>query len=429
MIRVLPDRRDSVLDRAFLSFSASHPSARMDVGLISCMTGAPPRLDDLRSRLEASLDRLPVLTHRLVGPAASARWEPTPDFRLDRHVVEAIAESPGRDGVAATAHRLLEQPLPPDMPWRLWLVRSSSQDCYGLCYRVHHAWQDGVGIAQMLLAVFSPTASEERPPRRPAEHWALRGVRAVTLATRMLGEVMRPTAPGPASGWNLSGHHRVSTAAAPLAPLREVACACGGTVNDVHLAAVSGAIRAWSLEAGRQPAPMAVTVPVSVRHPQERPGWGNYFMPRRVWLPCEEGDSSHRLSRTVIATRGLKSARDRQSARDMLFTAPSFLVRFGTRRTMDPRYAPVIASYVPCDDAGMIDSMGITDMVPLTLLPPGHPFNVCLTTFGDTAQIAVISDKAVPFADRLPLLWREAVDELTTATATATAVPDRAARQ
>jgi diacylglycerol O-acyltransferase len=423
VIRVLPDRRDSVLDRAFLDFGASRPGTRMDVGLISYLTGAPPRLDDLRNILEASLERLPVLTHRLVGPASSARWEPTPDFRLDRHVLEAITESPGRDGVAETAHRLVEQPLPPDTPWQLWLVSSSSQDCYGLCYRVHHAWQDGVGMAQMLLAIFSSMASEERPPPRPTEHWALRGVRAMTMATRMLGEVLRPIAPGPASGWKLSGDRRLSTAAAPLAPLRAVARACGGTVNDVHLAAVSGAIRAWSLEAGRQPAPLAVTVPVNVRNPQERPGWGNYFMPRRVWLPCEEGEPSRRLSRTVIATRGLKSVRDRQSARDMLFTAPSFLVRFGTHRTMDPRYAPVIASYVPCDDAGMIDSMGMTDMVPLTLLPPGHPFNVCLTTFGDTAQIAVISDKAVPFADRLPLLWREAVDELTTAFA----MPDGAA--
>jgi hypothetical protein len=420
-MRVLPDGRDSVLDRAFLSFSASHPGSRMDVGLISFLTGAPPRLDDLRNILEASLDRLPVLTHRLVGPASSARWEPTPDFRLDRHVVEAVAGSPGRDGLAETAHRLLEQPLPPDTPWQLWLVSSPSRDCYVLFYRVHHAWQDGVGIAQMLEAIFSPTASEERTPPRRTEHWALRGVRAMTMATRMLGEVLRPAAPGPASGWSLSVHHRVSTATAPLAPLRAVARACGGTVNDVHLAAVSGAIRAWSLEAGRQPARLAVTVPISVRNPRERPGWGNYFIPRRVWLPCEEGEPSRRLSRTVTATAGLKSARNRQSARDMLFAAPSFLVRFGTHCILNPRYAPVVASNVPCDDAGMVASMGITDMVPLTLLPPGHPFNVCLTTFGDTAQIAVISDKAVPFADRLPLLWREAVDELTTA------MPDGAA--
>lgn len=418
---VLPDMRDSVLDRAFLGFGASHPSTRMDVGLISCMTGAPPRLDDLRHIVEASLDRLPVLTHRLGGPASSARWEPTPDFRLDRHVVEAIAESPGRDGVAQTAHRLLEQPLPPDTPWQLWLVSSPSQDCYGLYYRVHHAWQDGVAIAQMLLAIFSPMASEERPPPCPTEHWALRGVRAMTMATRILGEVLQPAARGPVSGWHLSGHRRVTTAAAPLAPLRDVARACGGTVNDVHLAAVSGAIRAWSLEVGRQPAPVAVTVPINLRNPQERPGWGNYCLVRRVWLPCEEEEPLRRLSRTVIATAGLKSAQDRQAARDMLFTAPSFLVRFGTHCILNPRYAPVVASNVPCDDAGMVASMGITDMVPLTLLPPGHPFNVCLTTFGDTAQIAVISDKAVPFADRLPLLWREAVDELTTA------MPDGAA--
>ena len=53
--------------------------------------------------------------------------------------------------------------------------------------------------------------------------------------------------------------------AADLATARDLGHACGGTVNDVILAAVTGALRELLASRGERPEAVTVSVPVSAR--------------------------------------------------------------------------------------------------------------------------------------------------------------------
>ncbi|MGK5628395.1 hypothetical protein [Streptomyces sp. URMC 123] len=410
------------MDEALLLWARGAPRACPGVGAMGHLDGAAPSIEDVRALVRAALPALPVLTHELRRSGRSVRWEPMADVALARHVRETVVDTAGRASVLEAMYRLWAEPLSPDLGWELGMVRPAAGDGYGLFYRVHHGRQDGVAIGQTLRTLFSP-AGPGRVPRatgalgagsRPA-----RVLRALGTAAAMGIDFcgFRPT--GMAGPWDLSGRRRVSTAAVDLPPVRAVARAGRGTVHDVHLAALAGAVRTWHLEAGRDPRPLAVGVALDVRRPDEPRTWGNRLLLRRVWLPCQESDPWLRLLGTIRATEAVKSARTRQTAQDLLGIAPARLVRFTLRRLLDPRYAPVIASYIPSgSDAGAVPPE-LTDLLPMTLLPPGHPFNVGLTTFGASAQAAVVSDAAVPGADRIPSLWRQEIARLCRAVAPA----------
>ena len=67
-------------------------------------------------------------------------------------------------------------------------------------------------------------------------------------------------------------HRRLATIGTPLAELKELRLALGGTVNDVVLTAVSGGLRALLLARGEQPPEggLRAMVPVNVRPAGER---------------------------------------------------------------------------------------------------------------------------------------------------------------
>ena len=81
----------------------------------------------------------------------------------------------------------------------------------------------------------------------------------------------------------------------PLEDLKEVKRAYGTTVNDVMLAAVAGALRAYLIREGEQPVALKAMVPVSVRDPSDV--LGNHVSFVFASLPCDEADPLIRLCR------------------------------------------------------------------------------------------------------------------------------------
>ncbi|MEV4443067.1 hypothetical protein AB0K09_29460 [Streptomyces sp. NPDC049577] len=422
-----PSRRASALDRAFLALGDGAPDALPDVGAIMYLDGPAPSLADVRQVVLAALPALPVLTHELHGPPADVRWRPVAGFDVARHLTETVADGTGRTAVLDAARQRWAGPLPAGAAWELCLLRPSSGEGWGLCYRVHHAWQDGMAIGHTLQTLFSPAGPGPSPRPAAGQQAAapsvVRFVRAVVTSVALYGGYLRRTPNGLGGPWSLSGRRRISTAATSLPVLRAVARSAGGTVHDAYLAALAGAVRAWCEETGRTPAPLSVAVALNVRRTDEPSTWGNRCFVRRVRLPCHESDPSRRLTGTVAAAAPLKSPRVRQTAQDLLCGSSEWLVRFGFPRFLDPRYGSFVSSYVPCGEDGSAVPARLTDILPITLLPPGHPFNICLTTFRSTAQVAVVSDTAVTGAHRFPALWQQAVEELREATAVSPPAP------
>jgi len=104
-------------------------------------------------------------------------------------------------------------------------------------------------------------------------------------------------------------HRRVDWLPVPMAGIREIREAAGGTVNDVVLATAAGAIgrflsrsRGVDLSGVR----FRAMTPVSVRTPEQRGTLGNRVSAWTVELPVEESDPLARLERVRRSTRDLK---------------------------------------------------------------------------------------------------------------------------
>jgi WS/DGAT/MGAT family acyltransferase len=98
----------------------------------------------------------------------------------------------------------------------------------------------------------------------------------------------------------------------------------GGTINDIGLAVVAGALRALALRQGEPPqSPLKVMVPVSMRRIGE-PGPGNKIALVNLELPIDLASRAQRLERVRAQTERLKTS-DRAQATQALYAAGGLL--------------------------------------------------------------------------------------------------------
>jgi len=122
----------------------------------------------------------------------------------------------------------------------------------------------------------------------------------------------RPVGPG----------RRLDVVAVDLAAIRDLGHTYGGTVNDVVLAAVAGALRTLLAARGEQLGEVTITVPVAARRAASGGELGNQIGIMPVTVPAA-GDFDTRVTRTAEITRERKSRAHGASA--ALFV-PAFLL-------------------------------------------------------------------------------------------------------
>ena len=114
----------------------------------------------------------------------------------------------------------------------------------------------------------------------------------VDTARSVLGQFSGTTALSPL--WtNRTLRHRLDTVDVPFAAVHDAAQALDGTVNDVFVTALTGAIGALHREAGQPTDMLRMAMPVSTRGQSEGPG--NAFVPARVIVPVDEPDPAAAL--------------------------------------------------------------------------------------------------------------------------------------
>jgi len=106
-------------------------------------------------------------------------------------------------------------------------------------------------------------------------------------------------------------HRRLDWTAMRVADLKAVKNVLGGTLNDVVLATVSGALRSFFTQRGVHPEGLTVRalVPVSVRSQDERGALGNRVTQMTASLPVGQADPGARLAAVRATTAGLKESR------------------------------------------------------------------------------------------------------------------------
>jgi WS/DGAT/MGAT family acyltransferase len=288
------------------------------------------------------VERFPRLRHRVAQGTVGARWVKDPTFDLDAHVHRIALPSPG-DGRALrdTVSDLMSMPLDFTKPlWQLHLVERYGEGSVVLL-RLHHCIGDGVALVHVLLASTDTAADAPWPaPPRKAAHERSVGSRITSLAdgvqslvarTRKTADsiaaqtvesllhpshvlevaqtamdaagvlarmLIRPADPKTV----LKGPLGVAKRAAwskkvPVADAKAIARRIGGTVNDVLLTAVAGALRRYLQFRGDKPDGKDVNamVPVNLRPLSEADELGNRFGLIYLAIPVGEPDPAERL--------------------------------------------------------------------------------------------------------------------------------------
>ena len=116
---------------------------------------------------------------------------------------------------------------------------------------------------------------------------------------------------------DLGPYRRFDWTTTSLAPAGEIRKHLGGTLNDVVLATVAGAVRRFLQRRGESFGAddiFRVMVPVSVRRDDQHGHPGNRVVNFLATLPIDESDPRQRLERTCKTTAELKSTRRVQGA-------------------------------------------------------------------------------------------------------------------
>ncbi len=336
------------LDASFLALETGG-SAHMHVGSVLVFEGPAPDYDAFKERIDRGLHSVPRYRQRLAFPplgVARPVWVDDPHFNVGYHVRHTALPAPaGEAELRALAGRVFAQQLDRDKPlWEIWLVDTMGDGRFALICKTHHALVDGISGVDILSVLFDlePDAGELPPapawspqPLPSGAELLADGVieRAVAPLKWMRDLLAAPDRAGAEAGRSVAGlaamlaagvagappsplnvrigpHRRFAWAAADLATFKAVKDELGGTINDVVLTVVTGALRAFLIRRGRDPegTELKAMVPISVRADAERGALGNRVAAMYAPLPVGLADPADRFRYVHAAMAGLKES-------------------------------------------------------------------------------------------------------------------------
>ncbi|ANB04041.1 hypothetical protein SAM40697_6847 [Streptomyces ambofaciens] len=398
---------------------AEHPDAASTIGAVLHLSGAVPELLALREYVAARLSRLPCMTHFLHGDGRRARWVPAVVDPARHVAARRVARGP--EALEAAVQDLVCVPWPEGVPaWRLVLLHGHVPDGFALLYLTHHAVQDGGTIRVVLEALFGPDAAAGRPaplPRAPAAEPRLR-LRQVWRSAVVLLRHARKHHVWTSPVQPLSSRRRTAWIQVPAALLKAGARAGGGvSVNDVYLTALGHAVARWASTAWPRAARAAIPVmiPVSVRTADEEAAPGNRLFLTRVDLPGGLPPLDERLARTSAVTAALKLPGHRAVLRAALTRLPAGLLGRLVAVSTAPGRLTLAASFLVLRERLRYGDAVVGRVDPVMCCPPGAPLAVVMLVHAGEASLCFRIDRALPGADSLPGLWRQALEGLSAA--------------
>ncbi|MBY0279492.1 wax ester/triacylglycerol synthase family O-acyltransferase [Candidatus Binatia bacterium] len=377
MARYAYDRL-SALDNSFLMFEdgCSHmhvaSTATFDAGPLATPDGGLD-IERIREFIAGRLHRIPRYRQKLAWVPVENQpvWVDDERFNLAYHVRHTSLPKPGDDRqLKRLSARIASQQLDRGKPlWEVWFVEGLEGNRFAMISKVHHCMVDGVSgvdLLEVLLDVRPDAPREEAPlyiPRGvPSAYELLRDeiLDRVTAPLQVLGRVLRDPrgvvedvvesvkALGETvfEGMKLPSETPVNQEIGPyrrfdwvtfdVEQVKEVKNALGGSLNDVVLATVAGAMRRFLARRRVDPGALTfrVMVPVSVRSTSERGTLGNKVAAWMADLPIGEPDATRRYARVCETTSRLKHSKQAMGAEILTRVTdwtPSTLLALGAR--------------------------------------------------------------------------------------------------
>jgi diacylglycerol O-acyltransferase len=275
-------------------------------------------------------------------------WQAIEPFDIGRHLHHVALPAPHDDAaLRRLVADLASAPLDPhEALWQMHLVDGVGRRS-AIVMRCHHCIGDGTAMMAVARALFdaepgAPAAPRRHVPRQ-AEPSALQSVadaaritvdwvrhpqRAVDLALGVAGgaavlveELLKPADPtSPLKGEFLARQALAWSRPVPLADVKAIGAAHGAKVNDVLVAAMTGALRAYlkrrnvDVEHGT----LRAMVPVDLRPPERQGQLGNEFGLVVLDLAIGSARRTQRLALTKARMDALKRSPEPMAMRFLM---------------------------------------------------------------------------------------------------------------
>jgi diacylglycerol O-acyltransferase len=423
----------------------------MHIGGLTVVEGPPPTMTEFLEQIRRRLHLVPRYRHKLASTALDSGrpvWIDDPSFNLEYHIRHTALPSPGRwEQLCGLTARIFSQQLDRSKPlWEMWLIEGLEDDRFALITKTHHSLIDGIAGVDLATVLFDlspdppPIRHSGRPwkphPEPNAAELVAAGLRGavrggIELAEGAIDALAHPEHalarareaaegvgeivwaglnPAPETPLNvpIGPHRRFFGIGCKLEDFKTVKNAFGGTVNDVVLAVVTGALRSFLISRGRRTAgvEMRALVPVSVRVEDEHAQGGNRIVVMRGPLPVYISDPVQRLRFVSQAMDGLKESKQALGAEVIAgaqnFAPPTILAQ-ASRLNFSTRLFNLIVTNVPGPQFPLyVLGREMLDAYPIAFLPENHALAIGIMSYNGQMNFGLLGDyDALPDIDTI----------------------------
>jgi diacylglycerol O-acyltransferase / wax synthase len=431
--------RLSAIDASFLHQESA--TTHMHVGAVLVFEGPPPSYEDFCNQIRSRLHLVPRYRQKLAFPPIETGrplWVDDASFNLEYHVRHTALPAPGsEEQLKALAARIHSQQLDRSKPlWETWLVQGLEDNRFAVISKTHHALVDGISGVDLITVLFDATPVPQPLPHE-GEPWApqsepsgldmaargLRGLAStpVHLAGRALAAAAHPTTtldsarvaaeglgeivwaglnPAPDTPLNvdIGPHRRLALVRCELEDFKLVKNTFGGTVNDVVLAVVTGALRDWLQTRGvrTEGLELRALVPVSIRGSEQHGQLGNQLAVMRGPLPVYVEDPVARLRVVKAAMDGLKESKQAVGAEvltSMQNFAPPTILAQASRLNFSTRLFNLLVTNVPGPQFPLyVLGRELQDLFPVAFLPKRHALAIAIMSYNGGMDFGLLGD-------------------------------------
>src|SRR3954469_6002159 len=469
-----PKHKDrlSAVDASFLA--QEKESAHMHVGAVMVFEGPPPSYDEFVEQVESRMHLVPRYRQKLAFPRfemGRPMWVDDPSFNLEYHVRHTALPKPGAtDQLRKLAARIFSQRLDRSKPlWETWLVQGLEDNRFALISKTHHSMIDGVAGVDLASVLFdlSPVPSHVEPepwtphPEPSDAELVAEGVKGVakrpfSIVGKAIESVQNPSraastvresaeaigevlwaglnpAPDVPLNTDIGPHRRIENVTVNLEDFKVVKRAFGGTVNDVVLAVVAGAMRRWLHSRGVRTEGMELRalVPMSIRGEEEMSAGGNRIAAMRGPLPVYVDDPVERLRVVRESMAGVKESKQALGAEviaGLQDFAPPTLLAQASRLNFSTRLFNLIVTNVPGPQFPLyLLGRELEELIPVAFLPENHALAIAIMSYNGTVDFGLLADyDAMPDVEFVTHAIRESLAELLEAARAAAPEPEGA---
>ncbi|MBU2677720.1 MAG: wax ester/triacylglycerol synthase family O-acyltransferase [Gammaproteobacteria bacterium] len=445
----------SILDYAFLAFeSEASPKHVAGLQIFALPESAPDDfVADLVKKLK-SVGPEPPFNQKLKTPIIGMpQWVEATDLDLDDHVFHESVPKPHTLATLLKRIEVLHAEMldRTDPLWQLHIFEHLEERQFAVCFKVHHAYMDGISLSQRSMLALSedpdfedtgtPWGIDNREHQEVRKHLISdligtaksAGRAALVLPAlaklglkhglRMLhlggDDLPIPfTAPRTAFNSPLTPERSVAVLDLPLDRLHNVAQHAAVTINDVLLELCDQAMTRYLDEHGGAPdAPLVAQMPVSLRRPDAVQG--NQITIAILELGSKETNPVRRLQDIHAHAADVKheytdmTPETAETYTLLMQSIAQLGETIGAGRIMPPLGNVVISNVIGPKKQLYLCGAPLLAIYPLSTIAPGLALNITMYSCNDILHVGLVAGhSAIPDLEPIAANLRKALDDL-----------------